>query len=287
MNDKNLHIDNLEEKSLDFFSAGKIAWEKSEADVWESLSSQIENVPGGREISIFSRVIKYAAAAVLFLLVSLGAATFLFTKTVTSLPGEHIVANLPDGSTIELNAGSSVKYYPLKWQFERKLNFEGEGFFDVQKGNDFKVESKNGITQVLGTSFNIYARENNYRVTCLTGLVKVTSLSEKTVMLQANSHVEIERGEFIVKKNYQTEKVVAWKNNLFYFSGTPLKEVIDEIERQYGVTVQIIPELHDRNFAGNFPKKYNVEEVLDFVCKTMAVKFVKQSENVYLVVEKS
>ena len=287
MNDKNLHIDNLEENSKEFFSSGKINWKKTEADVWSEIAQKIESVPAGRKKSMISLMAKYAAAAVLFLLIGLGAATFLYTKTVTSLPGEHLVAKLPDGSTVELNAGSIVKYYPFKWQFERKLVFEGEGFFSVQKGKKFEVESKNGSTQVLGTSFNIYARNNNYRVTCLTGVVKVTSTTEKSVVLQPNSHVEIEKGEFIIKKNYKIGKVVGWKNNKFYFSGTPLKEVIDEIERQYGVTIQIQPELNNRNFAGNFPKKNNVEEVLDFVCKTMAVKFVKQSENVYLIVEKS
>jgi len=287
MDDKNLHINNLEEKSTDFFSNGKINWDKSEADVWAEIAQKIENKPAGKNVSILSQVVKYAAAAVLFLLLGLGAVTFLYTKSITSLPGEHLLAELPDGSTVELNAGSTIKYHPLKWRFERKLTFEGEGFFKVQKGEKFEVESENGITRVLGTSFNIYARNNDYRVTCLTGVVKVISTSDESVLLQANSHVEIEKGELILKKDYNSEKVVGWKNNLFYFSGTPLKEVIDEIERQYGVTIQIQPELNNRNFAGNFPKKYNVEEVLDFVCKTMAVKFVKQSENVYLIVEKS
>jgi transmembrane sensor len=287
MNDKNLHINNLEEKSKELFSNGKINWEKPEADVWTELSQKIDNVPAGRKISMISLVAKYAAVAVFFILLGLGALTFLFTKTLTSLPGEHIVAELPDGSSVELNAGSTLKYYPLKWQFERKLHFEGEGFFNVQKGKNFEVVSKNGITQVIGTSFNIYARESNYRVTCLTGLVKVISKSEESVLLEPNSHAEIDKGEFVVKKNYKTEKVVGWKKNLFYFSGTPLKEVIDEIERQYGVAIQLQPELDNRNFVGNFPKEYNVEEVLNFVCKTMAVKFVKQSENVYLIVEKS
>lgn len=287
MNDKNLHIDNLEEKSAKFFSKGKINWEKTEAGVWAEIAQKIESVPAGKKVSIFANVIKYAAVAVLFLLVGFGAVTFLYTKTITSLPGEHLVADLPDGSTVELNAGSTLKYYPVKWQFERKLFFEGEGFFKVQKGKKFEVESENGNTQVLGTSFNIYARNKNYRVTCFTGLVKVTSPTDKSVLLHPNSHVEIEKGDFILKKNYKTEKVVGWKNNLFYFSGTPLKEVIDEIGRQYNVTIQMQPKLDNRNFAGNFPKKNNVEEVLDFVCKTMAVKFVKQSENVYLVVEKS
>jgi hypothetical protein len=42
-----------------------------------------------------------------------------------------------------------------------------------------------------------------------------------------------------------------------------------------------------RNFGSNFSKKYSVEEVLDIVCKPMKLKFVKQSENVFLVLEES
>ena len=81
MNDKNLHINNLEEKSKELFSNGKINWEKPEADVWTELSQKIDNVPAGRKISMISLVAKYAAVAVFFILLGLGALTFLFTKT--------------------------------------------------------------------------------------------------------------------------------------------------------------------------------------------------------------
>ena len=63
--------------------------------------------------------------------------------------------------------------------------------------------------------------------------------------------------------------------------------MIDEIERQYAITIKLQPELDNRSFGSNFSKKHNVEDVLKFVCKTMNVKFVKQSENVYLVIEES
>ena len=90
-----------------------------------------------------------------------------------------------------------------------------------------------------------------------------------------------------MKEMFKAEKSISWINNQFFFEGRPLKEVIDEIERQYAVTIQLDPSLDNRNFGSNFSKKYSVEMVLDFVCKTMNLKFVKQSENVYLVVEKS
>ncbi len=288
MNDENLHINNSTEKSESFFSKGKIVWEKSETEVWSEISSKLGQVQQTKRKTIsISLVFKFAAAAIVFLVLGLGSVFFFYSKTIVSQPGEHLTAELPDGSTVELNAASELKYYPLIWMFQRKVLLAGEGYFSVQKGKKFEVQSENGSTQVLGTTFNIYSRNNNYRVTCLTGKVKVIGAANQSVILEPDSQAEIENGEFVIRRDFKTERAISWKNNQFYFTGTPLKEVIDEIERQYAVTINIQPELDNRNFAGNFPKKYNVEEVLDFVCKTMQIKFIKQTENVFLVVEKS
>jgi ferric-dicitrate binding protein FerR (iron transport regulator) len=287
MNDKNLHNNHLEEESTAFFSKGRINWEKPEAAVWAELSEKISAKPSGKKVGLFPQIIQYAAAAVIFLAVTLGAVTFFYQKTVVSLPGGHLTVRFPDKSVVRLNAESKIKYRPLKWNLERKVFLEGEAFFEVEKGKNFSVVSEKGITEVLGTSFNIYARDEKYSVACLTGRVKVTSDEEKPVVLEPGSKAELENGQLVLQKNHNVENIISWTNNQFFFAGTPLKEVIDEIERQYGVTIKIEEKLDNRNFAGNFPKKYNVEEVLDFVCTAMQINFVKQSENVFLVVENS
>lgn len=285
MNDKNLHITNLEENSNDFFSKGKIDWNKSESEVWAELERKINEKPAGKSVSMFSIVMKWSVAAVFAILVGLSTLTFLYTKTIESVPGEKIIAELPDGSSVELNAGSTLKYYPVKWKFQRKVQFEGEGYFEVAKGKKFEVVSENGKTQVLGTSFNIYARESNYRVTCFKGKVKVVSNSNESVLLEPNNHVELENGKLVMKTNYKTEKAVDWKMDRFDFAGRSLNEVFREIERQFAVKIQFQTELKNRSFSSNFAKPGNVEEVLDYVCKSMQLKYIKQSENTYLVVK--
>lgn len=287
MTNNNEHIRDLEKKSADFFSKGIINWDKSEEQVWAELEKKIKKTPSGRKVFLSSKIFKYAAAAIFMLIVGLGCLVVFYQKSFESLPGQHLTVELPDDSQVQMNAGSSMKYFPLRWSFERKIKFEGEGYFEVEKGKKFEVESANGITEVLGTSFNIYARDENYRVTCLTGKVKVTINKEESVVLLPNSHAEKDNGKLTVNKNYKVEKALGWKNNQFFFAGRPLQEVIDELERQYAVTIRLQPELNNRNFASNFSKKYNVEEVLDFICKSMQIKFVKQSENVFLIVEKS
>ena len=285
MNDKNIHNDLMEE-SAGLFSKGKIAWEKPESAVWQELSAKMETASKGRTYTMRT-LLRYAAAAVFLLAVALGAVTFLYQKTIETLPGEQLTVLLPDGSEVEMNAASSIRYYPLKWKFNRTVQFSGEALFEVEKGKKFTVVSEKGTTQVLGTSFNIFSRDEEYQVTCLTGKVKVTASNDKSVVLLPNTQVKLEEGKLIIQKNIQPENAVDWINNRFFFPGTPLKDVIDEIERRYGVTIKMTDELNDRNFAGNFQKMYNVEQVLDFVCKTMQIQFEKQSENVFLIQEKS
>ena len=287
MDDKNLHIDQLEEESKNFFAKGEIAWKKTEEEVFADLEKQIAKKPAGKTISFYPTILKWSAAAVIFLLVGLGSLVLFYSKTVETLPGQNLVAELPDGSTVELNAGSTIKYYPLKWRFERKLKFEGEAYFEVEKGKKFEVESENGITQVVGTSFDIYARAKDYRVTCFTGKVKVVSNSNESVLLSPNEHVEIENGEFVMNPDYKANKAIDWKMGMFDFSGRPLMEVFSEIERQFGVSIQLQPGLSNRSFSGNFSKSENVEDALNNVCIPMQLKYIKQSDGVYLVVDKN
>lgn len=286
MNDKNKHNDPLNDFEKNLFGKGKINWEKSEADVWNELQSKMDKKTA-KVVSFRNNWVQWAAAAAVMLILGFGAVISSWQKTIECMPGEHLVAELPDGSSVDLNAASKLVYYPLKWKWERKLKFEGEGFFNVEKGSTFTVESNNGTTQVLGTSFNIYAREENYRVTCLTGKVQVTSPSDEKVVLLPQNHVELEEGKLVVTKMFETEKTISWKQNYFYFTGRPLKEVIDEIERQYAVTIKLDPQLNNRNFGSNFSKQHSVEDVLDFVCKPMNLKFVKQANNVYIVTDES
>ncbi|WP_321376104.1 FecR domain-containing protein [uncultured Draconibacterium sp.] len=286
MNDKNIHSDRLNDFEKDLFGKGKINWAKSKADVWNELQTKMEHKPA-RVVSFRNNMIQWAAAAVVFVMIGVGGVISSYQKTIECLPGEHLVAELPDGSTVDLNAASKLVYYPLKWKWERKLKFEGEGFFNVQKGSTFTVSSANGITQVLGTSFNIYAREENYRVTCLTGKVQVSAPNDEKVVLLPQNHVELEEGKLVVTKMFEPEKAISWKQNYFFFAGRPLLEVIDEIERQYAVTIKLDPLLNNRNFGSNFSKQHSVEDVLDFVCKPMNLKFEKQANNVYIVTDES
>ena len=79
---------------------------------------------------------------------------------------------LPDGSQVILNSDSELEYND-NFSHDRTLNLNGEAFFQVEKGKSFTVVTNEGEVAVLGTSFNVLARDGVFVVSCKTGKVRV------------------------------------------------------------------------------------------------------------------
>lgn len=289
MNNNEKHINNNKESKgndAEFFSKVEIPYQKSKEDVWMLMEDKLGEKPAGKVFHFNNyKIITAIAASVLILLGSFAVIRF-YTKTIVSNNGGHITASLPDGSSIELNAQSTLKYHPYWWRFARKIDFNGEAFFQIAKGSTLEVSSENGKTIVLGTSFNIYARNNKYKVTCMTGKVKVISITRKEAILTPDYHAEIDmNGDIVVKKLDKPELSIKWVDNMFSFTSVPLIEVIREIERQFNVTIKTNGHL-DCFYTGYFPKDQPVEQTLNLLCKPFGLTFVKMSENVFLIVQK-
>ena len=215
------HIDlaAVDQQSKAFFTGGKFQWEKGEADVWATIEAQIDARPHGRSIFLNFAFTRWAVAASIVVLLSLGSFLRFYSVKVETTTGQHLVAELPDHSKVNLNAQSSLTYFPYWWKLNRMVKLEGEGFFEVEKGRKFTVFSTKGITQVVGTSFNIFAREDIYKVTCITGSVKVKSKLGFEVLLKPNSKAEIQsNGKISILSDIETYPEISWKKNIFLFT---------------------------------------------------------------------
>lgn len=280
--DSKKHI-GISNKGDQLLKGGKITWQRTEGEVWSDLEARLDDTHQARSISLKSRITRYSIAASVAILLALGIIASLYQIEINTLSAEHKEHILPDGSSVSLNAETKISYYPYRWKVQRRLEVEGEAFFRVEKGKEFQVVSQTGTTSVLGTSFNIYARNNDYRVSCITGRVQVFTNSDSGVILNQNEHVELSDGKLEIKMAYNVNRAISWRNGKFDFAGRPLKEVFAEIERQYGVSIELPDYLSYRNFGGSFSKSGSVEEVLEFVCKSMRLTFIKQSEDVFLI----
>jgi transmembrane sensor len=276
---------NIDHQSKAFFAGGTFRWKTDQEQVWLAVEKAMAQETAGRKLVLNIHKSLLAMAAVLLLLIGLGSFMRFYSVRVDNPAGQHQMAELPDGSTVYLNADSHIKYHPYWWRLKRQVKFEGEALFNVEKGKTFEVISANGRTEVLGTSFNIYARETEYRVICLTGSVKVTAPSKNSVVLQPQNKASIQPdGQIIVKHQIETLPEISWKDNYFRFTASPINVVFREIERQYGITIKA--DISKQSlYSGSFNRTNNVDQVLEIVCQPMGLSFRKQAGGVYFITQ--
>lgn len=257
----------------------------SKDQVWKKLMHQIEETPSlNRNVFLPNPIYRFALAASLLLCLSVTGLMRYYTKTVYSQAGQHLTFFLPDSSLIELNAQSQVSYHPYWFRFSRTVSLDGEAYFKVVSGNSFKVISKLGETIVLGTSFNIYSRNNNYRVTCFTGKVRVVSAEkQERLLLNPDEQAFINKDGFLrFVQEVNKQAVKAWRDNMFVFTGSSVTDVLEEIERQYDLKIVFNAD-SGLTYTGNFSKTLSGKEVLDLVCTPLGLKFVAKSDAVFLI----
>lgn len=194
---------------------------------------------------------------------------------------ETKIDTLPDGSRVILNAASSVAYHK---NWDRKVSLIGEAFFEVVKGEKFLVETEFGDVQVLGTSFNVFARNGNLEVACKTGKVKVTvpgrMIAEELI---PGKYIAIE-ADTVRREARVPESIGKWKSGEFYFENKPISHVFAEFERQFNVEIEYDANESDAMlFTGYFRNDRDMESALETVCVVMDLKYQKTGQNTFII----
>jgi ferric-dicitrate binding protein FerR (iron transport regulator) len=288
MTDESKHINprfDSSENPPEAFPRAHIDWGKSKDEIWAELERKMDAAEPPKVRVLFSPWMKIAMAAAFALLVGISAVMQFHKKSVEIPTGQHSSILLPDGSQVRLNAQSTLSYKPLLWLFSRKVNLEGEAFFEVKPGKKFEVASTLGNTIVLGTSFNIYSRNNNYQVTCVTGKVRVIENkgNVKVDILPGQKAAINQQGILDVHTGINTKQTISWLDNKLSFTSVPLQQVFEEIGRQYGIFIQIPKDL-ENTYTGTFKRDSSVEQALNLVCKPFDLKFTRHSNDEYIII---
>ena len=247
---------------------------RSMDDIWNAIDEATaeEEVTSGKTIRLWPVLSGLAAAVVLFFI---GLQVYKVDPKEVAAPhevattiGEFQNITLPDGTQVTLNANSKLMY-PEDWQ--RALTLEGEAFFEVTEGSKFTVTTSGGTVEVLGTSFNVFARDKDLIVSCKTGKVKV-DVKEKA-FTQVIKPGETISSDSDTVKLVQIEPVLIgkWQSGEFYFDSRPVMEVLEEIQRQYNVTIQA-DSLEDKLFSGYFSTA-SLDLALSMVCEPLNLSY--------------
>ncbi len=259
---------------------------KSKAIAWEELKTKINQKTESKGNSRFmwTKIHMGIAASLILLIAVFSLLNISSNTTVATQKGQHLVYFLPDSSKVTLNADSKITFNIQHWERDRMVSLEGEAFFEVKKGSKFEVKSNQGIVAVLGTSFNIYAREDNYKVACLTGKVKVSTAKNTNHQVLAPGFRTSIVNDIVNKptKLSKGKKVYSWIDNEFYFEEITLAQVIQEIERQYNMGITIPDNMKQRTYTGYFDTK-DIKNTLDKVCLPMGLKYSIVDKRVVIV----
>ena len=187
---------------------------------------------------------------------------------------------LPDGSTVNLNAVTEVRYAQQSWKKERRIQLEGEAFFEVEKGVSFIVETPYGTVEVLGTSFNVEARAGIFRVNCYTGRVRVSLPNGENETITPRQGVQEVDGRLLAR-TVDNENDIAWQQSIHHFQDQPLGEVFAELERQYLIQVEYPASLRDQPYTGSF-KNGELERALQSICWPLKLSFTINQNQVLI-----
>ncbi|WP_341839991.1 FecR family protein [Chitinophaga caseinilytica] len=156
-------------------------------------------------------------------------------------PGRDYRVKLPDGSTIWVNAASTLRFPADFGAGGRTVELTGEAFFDVAPDPErpFVVRSGGGEVTVLGTTFNVKAyKPGEASVSLLSGAVKVRRNGLELQLSPGREASWTESGG-MTEQGFTTREVVGWKEGAYYFEDASLSAIADAIGQWYGLKVQV------------------------------------------------
>lgn len=189
---------------------------------------------------------------------------------------------LPDRSEVVLNSGSKIEFKKWMWKSHRKLKLDGEAYFKVAKGRRFEVITPLGKVTVLGTQFDVKARKTRFDVTCYEGRVKVN---------YKNSQIILTHGESVTFENNQQTNTSTnslqpeWMEGQLAFKNETIQNILDELQRQYDITIELKSNTAEALFTGKLPSN-NLDVATRILSTTYNLKAKKINSTTIIFEEK-
>ncbi|TLP71842.1 FecR family protein [Maribacter sp. ACAM166] len=198
---------------------------------------------------------------------------------------------LSDGSKVHLNAGSSLRF-PINFieNNNRQVFLKGEAFFDVTKNEEspFLVNAEGINVEVLGTQFSVNAYIGIEPYTVLQkGSVAVsnTSNSATNKIVIKPGQMAVSNADNIAITAVDIDDYLGWVNGVLIFNNETFVNIINKIERQYGVHItNNYLALNPIKFNGTF-KDESIVDLLDTFKESVGFDY-KITNNEIIIIQK-
>jgi ferric-dicitrate binding protein FerR (iron transport regulator) len=164
-------------------------------------------------------------------------------RVVTSLPAQVGVVTLDDGSTVRLAPESKLSIPKGFGPDLRAVKLDGAATFSIAPGNprNFQVHAQDAVVVAKGTRFTVrhYDGDGGTTVVVEEGTVDVRH-GEETRALAAGAALEVVAGQPARTANKdEADAAAAWNSGTLAVANRPLREVLPQLRRWYGLTVNV------------------------------------------------
>jgi ferric-dicitrate binding protein FerR (iron transport regulator) len=210
-------------------------------------------------------------------------------NTVVTARGETRRIILPDGSTLQLNAGTAFRYPKHFAGATRTVELlKGEVYLQVvaQPEHPFIVRTGRLRTKVLGTSFDIraYEEEKRVRIGVLTGKVCVDEEGKSLAVLEKGMSLEADRGvDSIARSSFENDyEMAAWKEGAMYFRDAGFGDIAFEIANKYDIGLVNKSKKKLWSYTGLF-RNESLEEVIETICQTESLRYTFDNNEILII----
>lgn len=294
------YIGNIPDSELKEILSSEWDGFKDNTSLSENKIDELYNRMGIKEEKIQKRFtltnhwMQIVASILLIIAGGLTVLTYKQNKTINTMAEQNVVirsgeygkslVTLPDGTTVHLNAKSSLTYSQDFGRKDRKVRLSGEGFFEVKKDSEKKFTVGTGYMNVtvLGTKFNVYAYEDKdiIEMSLLEGSVNITTERPpyKSINVKPNERVTYTKSTGELRHEATTNKMeTAWLQKELVFRSEKLDNVFNILSRKFAVTFIVNDKsLLDDIYTGTFEDE-NIESIMRVL--KIHYKFDYKNEN--------
>jgi len=198
-------------------------------------------------------------------------------REIYTKPGTRTQIDLPDGTRVWLNDGTTFRYPERFTGTHREVFVDGEAYFEVKSNpeNPFVVNNPMMNTVVTGTHFNLhaYSADNYFEATLLEGKIHLENENKKLVMKPGEQVQFDSKLENLVQKTVDPKDAAGWVDGKLIFKDEKLGTAIKKIARWYNVEIILNdPEINNYLMTATIQDE-KLDQSLKLIALALPVKF--------------
>lgn len=196
--------------------------------------------------------------------------------------GEQKEVILKDGSEVVVSYASELVSFGFELNQPRRVLLKGEAYFRVRKSEvPFIVSTEYADIRVVGTEFNVHAREDELEVAVIQGSVRVNAVRDgrdSTLLLTQHEAAAVNKSGFPRRLNdIPSVDYPGWMHGKLFLRKTSLAAACREIEMRFDVAVAIDETVGEPGAITGVLDAPSAEHAIAALCELIGRKYTRES----------